>query len=338
MSSFLSESQPDVYAPILAEGASKEGSLQRWNDYRDKYNKSIEDPAKFWTDMSEKHLSWFSPFDRVMEGCFEDGDVKWFANGKINACYNCIDRHLPQRENQTAIIWEGDEIGTHRKITYRQLSREVCKISNVMKMNGVKKGDVVTIYMPMIPQVAMTMLACARIGAIHSIVFAGFSADSLRDRIVDCNSKFVIIADVGKRGGKSLPLKSIAEAAVVQCPGVTHLFQFRTSDPTQPLPTSVDKQHWNEIWMHEWLPRARPVCPCEWMDAEDDFFILYTSGSTGKPKGVAHTTAGLLLYAAMTTQNTFDLKVINNYIFYMYLIYTLLHIIYILLNKFIKVT
>eukprot|EP00428_Durinskia_dybowskii_P061331 CAMPEP_0170369332 /NCGR_PEP_ID=MMETSP0117_2-20130122/7926_1 /TAXON_ID=400756 /ORGANISM="Durinskia baltica, Strain CSIRO CS-38" /LENGTH=661 /DNA_ID=CAMNT_0010624043 /DNA_START=14 /DNA_END=1999 /DNA_ORIENTATION=+ len=307
MSSFLASSPPDVYSPILSESQSKEDEVCRWNNYRELYDQSIADPKAFWTSMSEKYLTWFSPFDRVMDGTFEDADVKFFANGKINACYNCVDRHLPERENQTAIIWEGDEIGTHRYITYRELSQEVCRIANVMKMNGVKKGDVVTIYMPMIPQVAMTMLACARIGAVHSIVFAGFSADSLRDRIQDCNSKFLFIADEGKRGGKSLALRAIANAAAVQCPGVTHMFTFRTTDPELPRPLSEGKS-WQEVWMHEWLPRARPVCPCEWMDAEDDFFILYTSGSTGKPKGVAHTTGGYLLYAAMTTQNSFDLK------------------------------
>lgn len=258
--------------------------------------------------MSEKYLSWFSPFNRVLEGSFEDGDVRWFANGKINACYNCIDRHLPQRADQTAIIWEADEIGAHKHITYRELYQEVCRIANVMKMHGVKKGDVVTIYMPMIPQIAMTMLACARLGAIHSIVFAGFSADSLRDRIRDCNSRFVFIADEGKRGGKSLALRAIAEAAMQQCPNVTHLFTFRTTDPSLELPKPLSAA-WEEVWMHEWLPKARPVCPCEWMDAEDDFFILYTSGSTGKPKGVAHTTGGYLLFAAMTVQKSFDLRV-----------------------------
>jgi acetyl-CoA synthetase len=308
MSSFLAASPPDVYPPILSGIDSKHDEVERWNSYRAEYQKSIEDPTKFWTEMSEKYLSWFSPFDRVLEGSFVDGDVKYFANGKINACYNCIDRHLPERENQTAIIWEGDEIGTNKHVTYRELSQEVCRIANVMKMNGVKKGDVVTIYMPMVPEVAMTMLACARIGAVHSIVFAGFSADSLRDRILDCNSKFVFVADEGKRGGKTLALRHIAEAAVVQCPGVSHLFLFKTTGDDVPVvahPTKV----WNEVWMQDWMPRARPVCPCEWMDAEDDIFILYTSGSTGKPKGVAHTTGGYLLYAAMTLQKSFDYKV-----------------------------
>lgn len=313
----MSESQPNVYAPLLREGENKEDEVQRWNEYRAAYNESIANPTKFWTEMSAKYLHWFSPFDRVLEGSFEDGDVKWFANGKINACYNCVDRHLPHKANQTAIIWEGDEIGTHRYITYRELSQEVCRIANVMKMQGVKKGDVVTIYMPMIPEVAMTMLACARIGAIHSIVFAGFSADSLRDRILDCNSKFVFVADEGKRGGKSLPLKSIAEAAVTQCPNVSHLFLFKTTDPELPLPPVVGEGQWAEVWMHQWLPKARPVCPCEWMDSEDDFFILYTSGSTGKPKGVAHTTGGYLLYAAMTLQNSFSIQV--RFVFVLYL-------------------
>ncbi len=308
MSAFLSSDQLNVYAPILSGDQSKENEVERWNKYRADYQNSIENPTQFWTNMSEKYLSWFSPFNRVLEGSFADGDVKWFANGKINACYNCIDRHLPERENQTAIIWEGDEIGTHKYITYRELSQEVGRIANVLKMNGVKKGDVVTIYMPMVPEVAYTMLACARIGAIHSIVFAGFSAHSLRDRIIDCNSKFVAVADEGKRGGKTLGLRAIAEAAALECPHVSHLFLFKTSSDATPVHAAPHK-HWAEVWMHEWMPRARPVCPCEWMDAEDDMFILYTSGSTGKPKGVAHTTAGYLLYAAMTFQNSFDYQV-----------------------------
>jgi len=308
MSSFLTASPPNVYAPILSGNDLKSNEVERWNEYRAAYQKSIENPTQFWTEMSEKYLSWFSPFNRVLEGSFVDGDVKWFANGKINACYNCIDRHLPERADQTAIIWEGDEIGTSKYITYRELSQEVGRIANVMKSNGVKKGDVVTIYMPMIPEVAYTMLACARIGAVHSIVFAGFSADSLRDRILDCNSKFVAVADEGKRGGKILPLRTIAEAAVVQCPNVSHVFLFKTTDPATPVLPAASK-HWQEVWMHEWMPRARPVCPCEWLDSEDDMFILYTSGSTGKPKGVAHTTGGYLLYAAMTLQKSFDIKV-----------------------------
>jgi hypothetical protein len=309
MASFVTADPPHVYPPILKPGDKKEDEVKRWEDYKETYKRSIQDPSKFWTSMSEKYLSWFSPFDRVSEGSFEDGDVRWFSNGKINACYNCVDRHLPERADKTAIIWEGDEIGTHKHITYRELYQEVCKIANVMKAHGVRKGDVVTIYMPMIPQVAMTMLACARIGAVHSIVFAGFSADSLRDRIMDCNSRFIFIADEGKRGGKSLPLRSIAEAAALQCPHVSHVFSFRTTDPNLPQPEPVAKATWKEVWMHEWLLKARSVCPCEWIDAEDDFFILYTSGSTGKPKGVAHTTGGYLLYAAMTAQTSFDLKV-----------------------------
>ncbi|KAJ1432512.1 hypothetical protein B484DRAFT_327279 [Ochromonadaceae sp. CCMP2298] len=192
-------------------------------------------------------------------------------------------------------------MGTGRSLTYRQLQQEVSRIANVLKSKGVKKGDVVTIYMPMIPEVALTMLACARIGAVHSIVFAGFSADALRDRINDCGSRFVVVADEGKRGGKILGLKSIANVAVAQCPLVDSVFIFtHTGGDVKSQP--------KDVWMEDCLPKARPYCPCEPMDSEDDLFILYTSGSTGKPKGVAHTTAGYLLYAAMTTQRSFDLR------------------------------
>jgi acetyl-CoA synthetase len=356
MSSFLAASPPDVYAPIIdkdLQGSNNE--IERWNQYRAEYAASIKDSDQFWSNVATQNLSWFSPFDSVSDGGFLDGDVKWFPNGKINACYNCVDRHLATRADQVAIIWEGDEIGSSKKITYRELSQDVCRIANVLKMKGVKKGDVVTIYMPMIPQVAMTMLACARIGAVHSIVFAGFSADSLRDRILDCNSKFLVIADEGKRGGKTLQLRQIAEEAAAQCPDVKHMLIFRpavlypdeavTAAAVNGANGEVDATllakhrnppsrrygganrgavHWEDVWMHDWMPKARPVCPCEWMDSEDDFFILYTSGSTGKPKGVAHTTGGYLTYAALTTKKSFDLKV--NHASLLYSIYIYIYI------------
>lgn len=307
MSSFVTGLPPSVYPPILSEGVDASLNESRWNAYREVYAQSISDPAKFWKEMAHEYLSWSSTFDTVMSGGFEKGDLNWFHNGKINVCYNCVDRHLAKNGDKSAIIWEGDEIGTTRSISYNELSHRVCNIANVLRLKGVKKGDVVTIYMPMIPEVAMVMLACARIGAVHSIVFAGFSADSLRDRILDCHSKFLVVADEGKRGGKVLGLKSIADHAAIQCPNLDTMFVFQyTGNPKVTMHESRD------VWMHDLLPLVPNTiesCPCEEMNSEDTFFILYTSGSTGKPKGVAHTTAGYILYAAMTTHRSFDIKV-----------------------------
>lgn len=236
-----------------------------------------------------------------MKAEFPNGSSKWFEDGQINACYNAVDRHALTKGDQAAIIWEGDEPGQSRTITYKELQVEVSRIANVMKARGVQKGDVVTIYMPMIPELAMVMLACARIGAIHSVVFAGFSADALRDRINDCQSKWLFAADEGKRGGKTIKLKDAVDTAVSQCPGVDTVFVFKHTGGTV-----ASKPQ--DLWMHTVLPQASTDCPIEPMNSEDPLFILYTSGSTGKPKGVLHTTAGYLLYAAMTTKNTFDLR------------------------------
>ena len=272
--------------------------------YRAAHARSIDKPDEFWDEMAQKHLSWFEPYDLVRDGGFELGDICWFRNGKINACWNCIDRHLPEKRDQMAIIWEGDEVGTSRSITYKELHVEVCRIANALKSRGVGKGDVVTIYMPMIPEVAMVMLACARIGAIHSVVFAGFSAEALRGRILDCNSRYVVVADEGKRGGKVLGLKSIADVAVDLCPDVNTVFVFRYTGGER-----VVMKPGRDVWMNDLMNKVRPYCPCESMDSEDTLFFLYTSGSTGKPKGVAHSTAGYLMYAAMTVTLSFDLKV-----------------------------
>ncbi len=247
-------------------------------------------------------LEFFSPYKNVSKGDFIQGDVRWFTEGKLNVCYNCVDKHLATRGDQTAIIWEGDEPGTDKKISYNELHREICKIANVMTSHGVRKGDVVTIYMPMIPELAMVMLACCRIGAIHSIVFAGFSSESLKGRIIDCNSKYIFVADEGLRGGKVLKLKNIADEAVAGCPEVKHMFVFNRTGG------SINMAEKRDVMMAPELLKARPYAPCEWMDSEDILFILYTSGSTGKPKGVAHTTAGYLLQAAMTTDWSFNLK------------------------------
>lgn len=272
-----------------------------WNLYKARYTESLVEPDKFWSDEAQKYISWFSPFTSVMEGTLDLGDVNWFANGKLNACYNCIDKHVSEKGDQVAIIWEGDEPDLNKKITYRELKVEVSRIANVMKSKGVKKGDVVTIYMPMIPELAMTMLACARIGAIHSVVFAGFSAESLKGRILDCNSKFLFTTDEGLRGGKAIKLKGIADTAIAGLPDIITLVYTRTGAPVQ-MTTGRD------FSMTELLPSVRGHCPCEPMDSEDPLFILYTSGSTGKPKGVVHHTAGYLLNAAMTTNWSFDLQ------------------------------
>jgi len=247
-------------------------------------------------------IEFFSPYKSISRGNFAQGDVRWFTEGKLNVCYNCVDKHLDTKGHQTAIIWEGDEPGTDKRITYNELHREVCKIANVMTSHGVRKGDVVTIYMPMIPELVMTMLACCRIGAVHSIVFAGFSSESLKGRIVDCNSKYIFVADEGLRGGKVLKLKNIADEAVAGCTGVQHMFVFNRTGG------KVNMVENRDVLMAPELLKARPYAPCEWMDSEDPLFILYTSGSTGKPKGVAHTSAGYLLHAAMTTDWSFNLK------------------------------
>jgi acetyl-CoA synthetase len=242
------------------------------------------------------------PFSKAITGDFATATTKWFEDGQLNGCYNAVDRHVAAKGDQAAIIWEGDEVGTLKTITYKQLQEEVSKIANVMKAQGVKKGDVVTLYMPMIPQLPMVMLACARIGAVHSVVFAGFSAEALKDRIKDCNSKWVFTADEGRRGGKIVKLKSAVDEAVAQCQDVRNVFTFRhTGNP-------VNMKEERDLWMHDLLEKASSSCPVEPMNAEDPLFILYTSGSTGKPKGVVHSTAGYLLYSAITSRTTFDYR------------------------------
>jgi len=296
-----SEIKPNVYAPIAAYGKTVEES---WNQYQSRYNESLSNPHKFWTDEALKYLTWFSPFHSVFGGSFVDGDINWFAGGKLNASYNCIDKHLSTKENQAAIIWESDEPGQGKTITYGELFREVCRIANIMKSSGVKKGDVVTIYMSMIPDLAMVMLACTRIGAIHSVVFAGFSAESLKDRIVDCSSQWVFVCDEGKRGGRTINLKETCDIALSKLAPTAVQRVFVVKRTGAPVSMTAGR----DVYLEDLLPKARPYCPAEPVDSEDTLFILYTSGSTGKPKGVAHTTAGYLLYAAMTTQYSFDLQ------------------------------
>ena len=268
--------------------------------YLEMYQKSIDDPEIFWAEQAENFVDWFSPWNQVMSVDYHSADIKWFTGATLNACYNCVDRHLPSRGDQVAIIWEGDDPSVDLSITYNQLFELVCKFSNVLKSRGVHKGDRVSIYMPMIPEAAVAMLACARIGAIHSIVFGGFSPDALRDRILDSDCQVVITADEGPRGGKNVPLKENVEEALQGCPNVhTTLVVRRTGNPVTETPG-------RDVWYHEAMNEASAECPPEPMDAEDPLFILYTSGSTGKPKGVLHTTGGYQLYAAMTHKYVFD--------------------------------
>jgi acetyl-CoA synthetase len=268
--------------------------------YSKLYAESIADPGKFWGEQG-KRLHWVKPYTKVKNTSF-DGNVaiKWYEDGTLNAAYNCVDRHLPLRAEQTAIIWEGDDPNESRHITYAELHDNVCRLANVMQAHGVKKGDRVTIYLPMIPEAAYAMLACARIGAIHSVVFGGFSPDSLAGRIQDCDSAYVITADEGLRGSRKVPLKANTDEALKTCPGVkTVLVVKRTGG-------AIDWQEGRDRWYDEEMGKVEKDCPPAEMSAEDPLFILYTSGSTGKPKGVLHTTGGYLVYTSMTHQYVFD--------------------------------
>ncbi|UCE75855.1 MAG: AMP-binding protein, partial [Gammaproteobacteria bacterium] len=268
--------------------------------YEQMYRSSVDDPEGFWAEQAEEFLSWYKPWDRVLDWDFGEARIRWFEGAELNASYNCIDRHLESRGDQTAIIWEGDDPSADRKITYRELHREVCSFANVLKKRGVKRGDRVCIYMPMIPEAAYAMLACARIGAVHSVVFGGFSPESIKDRILDSDCRVVVTADQGVRGGKTVPLKANTDQALQACPNVHTVIVVRR--------TGGDIQ-WHDdrdVWLHEIAASVDSHCEPEPMSAEDPLFILYTSGSTGKPKGVLHTTGGYLLYAAITHKYVFD--------------------------------
>jgi len=269
--------------------------------YREMYARSIKDPDGFWGEQA-KRIHWTKPFRKVKNTSFGPGKVsiKWFEDGVTNVAYNCIDRHLAKRGNQVAIIWEGDDPKNQKHITYRELHDEVCRFANILRNRNVEKGDRVTIYMPMIPEAVYAMLACARLGAIHSVVFGGFSPDSLAGRIEDCQSKVVITADEGVRGGRKVYLKANTDAAIAKVGGVDHVIVVRHTGGT------VDMDPIRDVWYHEAAEVVTSECPCAEMNAEDPLFILYTSGSTGKPKGVLHTTGGYLVYVAMTHQYVFD--------------------------------
>ena len=269
--------------------------------YREMYARSIKDPNGFWAEHA-KRLDWIKTPTKIKNSSFaaDNVSIKWFEDGVLNLAYNCIDRHLAKRGNQTAILWEGDDPKEDKKITYRELHAEVCHFANVLKALGVKKGDRVTIYLPMIPEAAISMLACARIGAIHSVVFGGFSPDSLAGRIDDCKSTIVITADEGLRGGKKIPLKSNADAAADKAGGVKNILVVRRTGGT------VAMKQGRDIYYDEIAKTVPADCPCEPMNAEDPLFILYTSGSTGKPKGVLHTTGGYGVYTSITHQYVFD--------------------------------
>ena len=270
--------------------------------YQEMYRRSIENPEEFWSEQAEKYLTYTKKWDQVMSYDYVTGAISWFSGAKLNATVNCIDRHLEARGDQIAIIWEGDDPSEQQYISYKELHESVCRFANLLKSRGVGKGDRVSIYMPMIPEAAVAMLGCARIGAVHSVVFGGFSPDSLRDRILDSDCRVVVTADEGPRGGRPVPLKANVETALAECPDVHTTIVVRRTGAEVPGDAKRD------IWYHEGMASVSPDCEPEEMDAEDPLFILYTSGSTGKPKGVLHTTAGYQLYAAMTHQLVFDYK------------------------------
>ena len=291
----------DKFFKVPAEWAKN--SYINQSSYEAKYKDSINNNEKFWAEEG-KRIHWFKPYTKVKDVTYSTKKVsiKWFYDGTTNVSYNCIDRHLPKRAKQTAIIFEGDDPKESKNITYQELSDEVCKLANGLKEIGVKKGDRVTIYMPMVPEGVYAMLACTRIGAIHSVVFGGFSPDSIVNRILDCKSEFVITADEGLRGQKVIPLKKNIDEALKKCPNVKKCIILKRTGGNVPFDTKRD------VWYHELTSKMSTTCKPEEMNAEDPLFILYTSGSTGKPKGALHTTGGYLVYASMTHQYIFDYK------------------------------
>jgi acetyl-CoA synthetase len=268
--------------------------------YNEMYQRSISDPEGFWAEQAEEFVDWFKPWTKVWDWDFDEANIRWFEGAKLNVSYNCLDRHLESRGQQVAVIWEGDDPAVDRKITYRELHAEVCKFANALKSRGVKKGDRVSIYMPMVPEVVVAMLACTRIGAVHSIVFGGFSPEALKDRILDSDCQVVITADEGLRGARPVPLKNNTDKALEACPNVHTVVVVKCTGG------DIAWHDGRDVWYQDIVTEASSDCPPEEMDAEDPLFILYTSGSTGKPKGVLHTTGGYLLHVAMTHKYIFD--------------------------------
>ena len=268
--------------------------------YQDWYQESIQQPQEFWAKQAERVLSWFQPWDEVYTGDFKTQDIQWFVNGQLNACYNCVDRHLETRAEQIALIWEGSDPQSSQQYTYQALHAEVCRFANVLRAKGIQKGDKVAIYLPMVPQLVFAMLACARIGAIHSVIFSGFSVDALSHRLQDTQAKLLITADEGVRGEKCIPLKKNAEEALKRCPLVQQVIVVRRTGGSVPWTDGRD------AWYHDCMETAAPDCPAEKMNASDPLFILYTSGSTGKPKGIVHATGGYMVYVTLTCEVIFD--------------------------------
>ena len=286
-----------IYDVLQKNAASSHSKVE---SYRSMYQDSIDNPEAFWAEQAKLFLDWIEPWDAVMNYDYQTGHIRWFEGGTLNVSVNCIDRHLESRGDQVAIIWEGDDPSQDNKITYRQLHKEVCKFANVLISQGVKKGDRVCIYLPMISEAATVMLACTRIGAVHSIVFGGFSAEALKDRIVDSDCHYVVCADEGYRGGKTLAIKANVDIAVESCPEIKKVIVIKNTGN----PVAWDESR--DIWYHQAMLLASEICPPVEMAAEDPLFILYTSGSTGKPKGILHTTGGYLLYAAITHKHVFN--------------------------------
>lgn len=290
-------SEHKIY-PVPAQTASHAHITEA--QYQTMYQQSVDDPEGFWAEQAQKFVTWYKPWDRVLDWDFHKGQIQWFEGGKLNVAYNCLDRHLDTRGDQVALICEGDDPGVDKTITYRELYEQVCKFANVLKSRGVSKGDRVSIYMPMISEVVVAMLACCRIGAVHSVVFGGFSPEALKDRILDSDCRVVITANEGLRGSKRIPLKHNVDLAMAECPNVHTVIVVNHTGAEVPW------QEGRDVWYHEAMSEASSECAAEPMDAEDPLFILYTSGSTGQPKGVLHTTGGYLLFTAMTHKYIFD--------------------------------
>lgn len=290
-------SNTKVY-PVLTSFAEHANITE--SQYHFMYAHSIADPATFWGEIATQFISWFKPWKTVVTGTFSDMNIEWFTQGKLNVCYNCVDKHLTTKSTQAALIWEGNEPNQSITLTYAELYEKVCRVANVLKKHGVKRGDRVALYLPMIPEATITMLACARIGAVHSVIFGGFSADAIQNRVLDADCKIIITANACYRGKKNIPLKQNVDTALVECPTVNTVIVVKHTDDV------VEWIEGRDYWYDAEIESVTAECPCEEMDAQDPLFILYTSGSTGKPKGILHVTGGYLTYVASTFKYIFD--------------------------------